>query len=182
MAGSDDSITGDSETRKAILAQRRCIILAFVGATPSSNSSLARVLQNGFLSTVKTWLDDILNGSIGELVLYFHLRVATLFVVGLNRSLNPENTRIFYYSSPFINTGGVDLLLHMLTNITMLPVTKSVVKESGMGKAIGSIEKNKLFAGGPNEEAIKQRVKQIKEAWNKSVKALKEKVGAFAIH
>jgi hypothetical protein len=101
MAGSDDSITGDNETKKAILAQRRCIILAFVGATPSSNSSLARVLQNGFLSTVKSWLDDILSGSIGELV-HFHLRVATLFVVGLNRSLNPENTRIFYGSSPFL--------------------------------------------------------------------------------
>ena len=44
----------------------------------------------------------------------------------------------------FACTGGVDLLLHLLTNITKLPVTKSVVKDSGMGKVIGSIEKHKI--------------------------------------
>lgn len=76
--------------------------------------------------------------------------------------------------------GGVDLLLHLLTNITKLPVTKSVVKESGMGKAIGSVEKHSLCVNTPNEPAIKLRVKQIKDAWNKSVKALKEKVGLFS--
>ena len=70
-------------------------------------------------------------------------------------------------------------MLHMLTNITNLPVTKSLVKESGMGKAIGSIEKNKICAGTPNEIAVKEREKGIKDAWNKSVKALKEKVRIF---
>jgi hypothetical protein len=45
-----------------------------------------------------------------------------------------------------------------------------------MGKAIGSVEKHKICAGTPNESAIKERVKGIKEAWNKSVKSLKEKV------
>jgi len=70
--------------------------------------------------------------------------------------------------------GGVDLLLHMLTNITNLPVTKSVVKDSGMGKAIGSLDKHKICAGTPNEAPIKQRTKLLKDAWNKSVKARKE--------
>lgn len=72
-------------------------------------------------------------------------------------------------------TGGVDLLLHLLSNITNLPVTKAVVKDSGMGKAIGSVEKNKICTDSPNESAIKGRVQAIKEAWNKSVKALKDK-------
>ncbi|KAL3918309.1 MAG: hypothetical protein SGILL_004301, partial [Bacillariaceae sp.] len=56
-----------------------------------------------------------------------------------------------------------------------LPVTKSVVKDSGMGKAIGSIGKSKICAGTPNEEPIKERVTSIKDAWNRSVKARKEK-------
>ena len=72
--------------------------------------------------------------------------------------------------------GGVDLLLHLLTNIIELPVTKSVVKDSGMGKAIGSIEKHQICSGTPNEAAVRERVDKIKAAWNKSVKALKEKV------
>jgi hypothetical protein len=71
--------------------------------------------------------------------------------------------------------GGIDLLLHLLSNITYLPVTKSVVKESGMGKAIGSMEKLKMYIGTLNEEPIKERVSKIKEAWNKSVKSRKEK-------
>jgi hypothetical protein len=65
------------------------------------------------------------------------------------------------------------LLLHLLTNITNLPVTKSVIKVSGMGKAIGSIEKHSLVAGTPNESAIKERVEQIKDAWKASVKVRK---------
>jgi hypothetical protein len=65
-------------------------------------------------------------------------------------------------------------LLHMLTNITTLPVTKSVVKDSGMGKAIGSVEKHSICAGTPNETPIKVRVRELKDAWNKSVKALKD--------
>jgi hypothetical protein len=62
----------------------------------------------------------------------------------------------------------------MLTNITTLPVTKSVVKDSGMGKAIGSVEKHTICAGTPNETPIKVRVRELKDAWNKSVKALKD--------
>lgn len=75
-----------------------------------------------------------------------------------------------------VSAGGMDLLLHLLSNITQLPVTKSIVKDSGMGKAIGSIEKHKICAGSPNESAVKERVKKIKAAWNQSVKALNDKV------
>eukprot|EP00980_Cylindrotheca_fusiformis_P004039 scaffold880_cov132-Cylindrotheca_fusiformis.AAC.35 len=131
MATNTASIAGE---KNGTLAQRRCIILAIIGCTPSSNSSLSQILQNGFLRTVKTWLGDILNGSVG----------------------------------------GVDLLLHMLTHITKLPVTKSVVKDSGMGKAINSIEKHSICAGTPNEGPIKERIKELKDSWNKSVKALKD--------
>lgn len=72
-----------------------------------------------------------------------------------------------------MNVGSVDLLLHLLSNIIELPVTKTVVKSSGMGKAIGSIEKHSICKGTPNESAIKGRVRQIKDAWNASVKARK---------
>jgi hypothetical protein len=44
-----------------------------------------------------------------------------------------------------------------------------------MGKAIGSISKNKICAGTPNEGAIKERVSEIMANWNKSVKERKEK-------
>lgn len=67
----------------------------------------------------------------------------------------------------------MDLLLHLLSNIAQLPVTKSVVKDSGMGKAIGSVEKNMICVGTPNEVPIKERIATIKGGWNKSVKARK---------
>ena len=70
-------------------------------------------------------------------------------------------------------SGGVDLLLHMLTNMISLPVTKSLVKNSGMGKAIGAIEKHPLCKGSLNEAVIQQRVASIKDAWQASVKARK---------
>jgi hypothetical protein len=71
--------------------------------------------------------------------------------------------------------GGVDLLLHLLSNIVHLPVTKEAVKESGMGKAIGSIEKHPICAGTPNEGVIRDRLLDVKTAWNASVKANKAK-------
>ena len=56
------------DLKKAALEQRRCILLAIVGATPGSSPSLERVLSDGYLSSVKSWLDDILTGSVGELI------------------------------------------------------------------------------------------------------------------
>lgn len=92
MADSASDVSGDKDTQTAILVQRRCIILAIVGSTPSSNSSLGLVLENGFLSSAKSWLDDILNGSIGELL-------ATCFLVGLISGLRILTTG--FSLSPF---------------------------------------------------------------------------------
>ena len=140
MAAATATISGDSDVQKAVLAQRRGIILVIIGSTASSNDSLTQILENGFLKTVKSWLDEILNGSVG----------------------------------------GVDLLLVLVENTTNLPVTKAIVKDSGLGIMIGKIGKHSICAGTPNEAPIKERVKQLKEAWNKSVKAMKEKAAAAA--
>jgi hypothetical protein len=75
--------------------------------------------------------------------------------------------------SPLLPPGGVDLLLHLLKNIADLPVWTSVVKTSGLGKAIGSIEKNRICSGSPNEGPIKERVALVKDHWKASVKARK---------
>lgn len=64
-------------------------------------------------------------------------------------------------------------MLHLLSSITELPVTKSIVLDSGMGKAVRDIEKHKICAGTPNEAAIKSRVQEVKDAWNTSVKVNK---------
>lgn len=140
MAAATATISGDSDEQKAVLAQRRGIILVIIGSTASSNDSLTQILENGFLKTVKSWLDEILSGSVG----------------------------------------GVDLLLVLVENTTNLPVTKAIVKDSGLGIMIGKIGKHSICAGTPNEAPIKERVKQLKEAWNKSVKAMKEKAAAAA--
>ena len=159
MGNSSDGVQGDLDTQGAIMAQRRCIILAIVGSTPSSNSSMALIMESGFLSSVKLWLDDILSGVVGE------SPEAHVFASNV---LFPTKCALF-------PVGGVDLLLHLLSNIVSLPVTKSNVKDSGMGKAIGSIEKHKMCVGTPNEASIKERVSLVKGAWQKSVKSLKEK-------
>lgn len=104
-----------------------------MGCTSKSNKVLERIVDNGYLDTVKLWLDDALNGRVG----------------------------------------GIDLLLHLLSHIVDLPVTKATVKQSGMGKAIGTIEKHSMCKGTPNEGVISDRVSSIKEAWQMSVKARK---------
>lgn len=137
MTSSIDSIPGslDPASKALTLEQRRAVVVAIVGSTPSNNETLRQVLDAGVLVAFKSWVDDILN----EIV------------------------------------GGMDLLLHMLSSIRGLPVTKSVVKSSGMGKVIGTIEKHRICVGSGNEDAIQTRVAAVKEAWNASVKALGEK-------
>jgi hypothetical protein len=67
-AQSSEKIPATSdEIKKAVLEQRRAIILAIVGATPDSSPSLERVLSNDYLSGVKVWLDQVLDGSVGKL-------------------------------------------------------------------------------------------------------------------
>lgn len=123
----------DVDKKRAVLEQRRCILLAIIACTPPTNPTIKAILSNGFLVVVKSWLDDILNGAIG----------------------------------------GTDLLLHLLCSIVDLPVTKSQVVSSDMGKAIRDLEKHKICAGTPNESAIKTRVQKVKSAWNASVKVNK---------
>jgi hypothetical protein len=58
----------------------------------------------------------------------------------------------------------------------LLPVTKSIVKESGLGKLVGSLEKHRICANSPNKVAIVERINVIKEAWHKSVKLRKDRL------
>jgi hypothetical protein len=132
-----DAVAGtealDVNSKTSLLIHRRCVLLAVVGCTDPSRPSIARLLEEDYLSSVKKWLDDILSGSVG----------------------------------------GVDLLLHLLANIASLPVTKSVVKSSGMGKLIGSLEKHRLCTENPNASVIKERIQLVKDCWSASVKARK---------
>jgi len=117
-----------------MLVQRRAILLAIVGATPADNLALKGILDSGFLFTVKSWLDEILNTGIG----------------------------------------GVDLLLHLLGSIAMLPVTKDMVTSSKLGKLVAGLDKHKICVGSMNEGAIKERVAKVKEEWSASVKRMKK--------
>ena len=69
--------------------------------------------------------------------------------------------------------GGVDLLLHLLTNIIPLPVTKELVTVSKLGKTVSSVEKHKFCIEGANQAAIRSRIQQVKEQWSASVKSLR---------
>lgn len=55
-----------SDVPKETLEFRRCILLAIVGSTPVESNSLKAVLESGYLSTIKTWYDQILQGSVGK--------------------------------------------------------------------------------------------------------------------
>lgn len=123
-----------NSTDTRAMEQRRCLLLATIGSTAEtmpSNPTLEKLLQDGLLVTIKSWLDDILSGRVG----------------------------------------GMDLLLHLLSNIIPLPVTKEMVTTSRLGKLVSSVEKHTICVGSPNESAIKARINQVKERWSASVKA-----------
>ena len=42
-------------------------MLSLVASTPLENAMLGMVLRNGYLSTVKLWMDDIMKGTLGKL-------------------------------------------------------------------------------------------------------------------
>ena len=65
------------------------------------------------------------------------------------------------------------MLLHLLVNITNLPVTKAAIKDSGMGITIGAIGKHAICKDTLNEHVIKEKINQLKDSWNSSVKAKK---------
>jgi hypothetical protein len=60
---------GTDDQKRGALEQRRCLILAFVGATSSDSKSLEKILINGYLESVKAWLGDILAGDVGKFVM-----------------------------------------------------------------------------------------------------------------
>lgn len=147
-----------AEIKQKAIIYRRSVILAVVAQTPSESPSLDCLLSDGFLTHVKSWLDEILAAPDGRSD--FRLLVVCNFL------------RV---SSHNVFLGKLDFVLLLLSSIAHLPVTKSVVKGSGMNKAINTIEKHKICKGTPNEASILKRVKVIKDRWNASVKARKAK-------
>lgn len=66
------------------------------------------------------------------------------------------------------------MLLHTLSSIIYLPVTRSIVKDSGLGKRVAVLGKHKLVVGTPNEAAVQERVQAIKDTWKAAVKMYKD--------
>lgn len=58
---------GDAAKKAASLEQRRCILLAIIGATPPANIALTTSLERGMLTSIRGWLDDALSGKVGKL-------------------------------------------------------------------------------------------------------------------
>ncbi|KAL3804534.1 hypothetical protein HJC23_002573 [Cyclotella cryptica] len=130
------SAVSDSPSKPRVLEHRRCLLLAIAGYTAETtprSPTLKRILEAGFLVQVKSWLDDILMGTVG----------------------------------------GMDLLLHLLSNIAPLPVTKEMVTTCRLGKAVVAVLKHKICVGSPNEKAISSRVQTVKTSWSEAVKALR---------
>lgn len=70
--------------------------------------------------------------------------------------------------------GGVDLLLHLLDNMCMLPVSKEMVTSSKLGRQVNQITNNDMYKNmdDNNKKSIKQRVDKVKSAWKASAKLL----------
>eukprot|EP00594_Rhizosolenia_setigera_P007953 CAMPEP_0178969600 /NCGR_PEP_ID=MMETSP0789-20121207/18968_1 /TAXON_ID=3005 /ORGANISM="Rhizosolenia setigera, Strain CCMP 1694" /LENGTH=49 /DNA_ID= /DNA_START= /DNA_END= /DNA_ORIENTATION= len=47
---------------KEQIEMRRAILLTIVGATPTESRTLKNIMEEGYLFTVKSWLEDIQNG------------------------------------------------------------------------------------------------------------------------
>ena len=157
-ASSVEAVPGSDENhKKAILELRRALILGIVAGTDKSNPALDIILES-FLPEAKTWLQDVLEEKIGT------LQQAPSH--GFSYRGLPQN------SHGNVSLGGIDFLLHLLKNIAELPVTAAMVKNTGLGKLVGSIEKHRIFSG-PNESNIRDRVDLVKTNWKASVKARK---------
>jgi hypothetical protein len=57
------------EQKKNRMIQRRTILLAVVAGTPADSPTLSRIIDEGYLSAVKIWLDDVLQNSVGESII-----------------------------------------------------------------------------------------------------------------
>jgi len=65
--------TSSDEEKASVLVRRRSILLALCAATSVEAKSLQSIIQNGYLMTVKGWLDDILSGSTGGIDYLTHM-------------------------------------------------------------------------------------------------------------
>ena len=66
LTGVDKVAAPTDEAKRTVLAQRRAAVLAVVGNTPPASSSLQKILDAGYLTSVNSWLNDILGGKIGK--------------------------------------------------------------------------------------------------------------------
>lgn len=55
-----------SGVTKEVLEFRRCVVIAAVGSSPVESASVKAVLDSGYLTHVKSWYDQILQGKVGE--------------------------------------------------------------------------------------------------------------------
>jgi len=56
----------DLDRKRAAAEHRRCILLGLLAGSSPNNPTLKKLLSDGLLVTVKSWLDDILGGAIGK--------------------------------------------------------------------------------------------------------------------
>lgn len=61
----------DLDRKRAAAEYRRCILLLLLASTSPNNPTLKKLLADGLLATIKSWLDDTLNGAIGTGLLLF---------------------------------------------------------------------------------------------------------------
>ena len=65
----ENSAVADSPMKANVLEQRRCLLLAVTGSTAEvipRSPTLKAILEAGFLVQVKSWLDDVLAGTVGK--------------------------------------------------------------------------------------------------------------------
>ena len=76
--------------------------------------------------------------------------------------------------------GGIDFLIHMLKCIVGLPVTRSSVAESKLGRAVVAITNSKIFKdldGNDNRiEFIKSEITSVKKTWSAVVQRENEPI------
>jgi hypothetical protein len=61
------SLAIPTDVRKSIIVRRRCLLLGVVGSTAPDSRILEQVMALGYLTSVKGWLDQLLDGNVGML-------------------------------------------------------------------------------------------------------------------
>ena len=58
--------TTTPEEKILVIVRRRSILLTICAATSPNVESIQKIIQNGFLTNVKGWLDDCIQNSVGK--------------------------------------------------------------------------------------------------------------------